>query len=81
MIFEYGLKNEKTMIAVFCRYERDLRELEPTPRKMFRRIRSINDIYGFKFTGIIKAHDWFNSEKEIIEAYDNLRIRQPELFE
>ena len=69
------------MIAVFCRYERDFKELEPTPHKMFRRIRSINDIRGIKFTGIIKAHYWYRSEKEITEAYDHLRIRQPELFD
>ena len=69
------------MIAVFYRYERDFKELEPTPRKMFRRIRTINDIRVVKFTGIIKAHDWYRGEKEITEAYDHLRVRQPELFD
>lgn len=69
------------MIAVFCRYERDYKELEPTPRQMFKRIRSINDIRGIEFTGIIKARDWYMGEEEIEEAYDHLRIRQPELFE
>ncbi len=69
------------MIAVFCRYERDFKELEPTPRKMFRRIRGINDIRGITFTGVIKAHDWYRGEKEITEAYDHLRVRQPELFD
>jgi len=69
------------MIAVFCRYERDFKELESTPRKMFRRIRGINDIRGIKFIGIIKVQDWYRGEKEITEAYDYLRIRQPELFE
>jgi len=69
------------MIAVFCRYERDFKDLEPTPSKMFRRIRSIEDIRGIKFIGIIKTYDWYRGEKEITEAYDHLRIRQPELFE
>jgi len=48
---------------------------------MFIRIRSINDIRGIKFTGIIKAHDWYRGEKEITEAYDHLRVIQPELFD
>lgn len=69
------------MIAVFCRYERDFKDLEPTPRKIFRRIQSINDIRGIKFIGIIRTHDWYMGEKEIIEAYDHLRFIQPELFE
>jgi len=69
------------MIAVFCRYERDFKELEPTPGKMFRRIRSINDIRGVVFTGIIKDQGWYRGEKEITEAYDHLRVRQPELFD
>ena len=69
------------MIAVFCRYERDYKQLEPTPRQMFKRIRSINDIRGIKFTGIIRVRDWYIGEKEINEAYDYLRFIQPELFE
>lgn len=69
------------MIAVFCRYERDLKELEPTPRKMFRRVQSIDDIRGINFTGIIKAHDWYRGGKEMTEAYDQLRLKQPELFD
>ena len=69
------------LCAVFCRYERDFKELNPTPRKIFRRIQSINDIRGIKFTGIIRTHDWYMGEKEITEAYDHLRFIQPELFE
>ena len=69
------------MIAVFCRYLRDFEELEPSPRKMFIRIRNINDIRGCKFIGIIKSHDWFRGEDEMREAYDHLRVRQPELFD
>lgn len=68
------------MIAVFCTRQRDFEELEPTPRKMFIRIRSINDLRGVKFTGIIKIYDWYR-EKDIEEAYDYLRVAQPELFD
>lgn len=68
------------MIAIFCRHEGEFKELEPTPRKMFRRIRNINDIIGIKFDGIIRAHGWNGGDKEITEAYDFLRGRQPELF-
>ena len=53
------------MIAVFCRHDRDFEELEPTPRKMFRRVRSINDIRSTKFTGIIRAHDWHRGGKKL----------------
>jgi hypothetical protein len=69
------------MIAIFCKHERDFKELDPTPRKLFRQIRTINDIRGIKFDGIIKAPDWYRGNKEITEAYDHLRIRQPELFD
>lgn len=68
------------MIAVFCRRQRDFEELEPSPRKMFRRIKSINDLRGIQFTGIIKIYDWYR-EKDIEEAYDYLRVAQPELFD
>jgi len=69
------------MIAIFCRYERDFKELKPTPINIFRRIRSINDIRGIKFDGIIRTFDWYRGDKEIVEAYDHLRVRQPELFD
>lgn len=69
------------MVAVFCKYERDFKELGLTPCKMFRRIRNINDISGIKFTGIIKYHGWSNGEIEIIEAYEHLQVIQPELFD
>jgi hypothetical protein len=68
-------------VAVFCRYEREFRELEMTPAKRFKRIRTINDIRGNKFNGIIRVYDWHRGGKEMLEAYDYLRIRHPELFD
>lgn len=69
------------MIAVFTRYERDYNELEMTPKKMFIRVKNINDIRGRKFSGIIRAHDWYRGERDILDAYDHLRVRQPEIFD
>lgn len=69
------------MIAVFTESELDFKVLEHTPKKMFRRIRTINDIRGIKFTGIIKTPGWYNGPIEIVEAYDYLRIIQPELLD
>lgn len=68
------------MIAVFSRYQRDFIELNPTPRQDFVRIRSVDDIRGLKFTGIIRMFDWYNGDKSITEAYEVLKQRQPELF-
>lgn len=68
------------MIAVFCLYQRDFEELAPTPRKMFKCVKNINDIRGIKFTGIIRNYNWYRGGKEMMEAYYDLQIRQPELF-
>lgn len=69
------------MIAVFTRYQRDYKELEMTPKKMFVRIRSIKDIIGRSFSGVVRVRDWYRGEREILEAYDYLRVRQPEIFD
>jgi hypothetical protein len=68
------------LIAVFCSHQRDLNQLELTPRKIFRRIKNIDDIRGIKFIGIIKMNNWRSGEEEIIKAYEYLLIEQPELF-
>ena len=68
------------MIAVFTRSGRDFKDLELTPRKMFRRITSIDDIRGVKFLGILKTYKWWES-RQIEEAYDHLKSRHPELFD
>ena len=69
------------MIAVFTRYQKDYKELEMTPKKMFVRIRSIKDIIGRSFSGVVRVRDWYRGEREILEAYDYLRVRQPEIFD
>lgn len=69
------------MIAIFCKYERDFKELEFTPQKMFVKIRNVNDIRGRTFTGVLKLYDWYRGEKDMLYAYDVLRERQPELFD
>ena len=69
------------MIAVFSKSEADYKGLlEVTPSKMFIRIKDMYDIRGRKFTGIIRTHQWFLNEA-VEEAYDFLRMRQPELFD
>ena len=68
------------MIAVFCENERDFSELEPTPVKMFKRIRTINDVAGITFNGIIETRNWWKRRERIKEAYEYLKARQPELF-
>lgn len=68
------------MIAVFCRYEADFRSLNAIPRKMFKSIRSSDDVRGIKFTGVIKMHDWYK-DGSITDAYNVLIQRQPELNE
>ena len=72
------------MIAVFCENERAFKDLMPTPKKMFRAIRNINDIRGFKFTGVIvEDRFWFQKRSDVFirEAYDFLMHTQPELFD
>lgn len=50
-----------------------------TPLQHFKVIRDINSIRGYKFESVIlcEQHRW--SDK-IWEAYNELRLRQPELF-
>lgn len=69
------------MIAVFYKFERDWRELDSTPKKMFVKIRSIDDIRGRTFTGVLRLYDWYRGEKSMLYAHDALRARQPELFD
>ena len=69
------------MVAVFTRYERDFRALGLTPKKMFVRVKNVNSVRGRKFSGIIRVRDWYMGEIQILEAYDHLRVRQPEIFD
>lgn len=68
------------MIAVFCKSEEDLKLFNPRPKKNFKRIRSINDIDGVNFTGVMLIDNFTGREFEIIKAYGHLKKIQPELF-
>lgn len=68
------------MIAVFCKNENYFIELGATPKNVFKRIRSIEDVRGIKFTGVLAISGWYVDSPKICEAYDALEKRQPELF-
>ena len=68
------------MTAVFTRTQRDFNSMCFHPKKEFRRITKIEDIRGIHFSGVIKLMNWYDGEKSIIEAYDSLVDRHPELF-
>ena len=69
------------MIAVFCEMEREFFDLlNPTPRKVFKRIKGVRDIRGERFTGIITVKGWDFAGNDIQDAYEALKIRQPDLF-
>jgi hypothetical protein len=66
-------------IAVFTKDQQRFRNFVMGPEEDFIRVRDFNDIAGLKFDGIIAYIDWFKNEK-VLEAYEVLRERQPELF-
>ena len=68
------------MIAVFARYRKDFVELRAVPNRNFKMIRSIEDLAGYHFDGVVFLFDWYYSNRTA-QAYEHLRYRQPELFE
>lgn len=68
------------MIAVFCKYQRDFDELIFTPKNILKRIKNAESVFGARFDGVIRMYDWYNGDKELLNAYDVLMARQPELF-
>lgn len=69
------------MIAVFTRYENMFRRnFTFYPVNKFLRIKSTRDIAGRHFDAVILYADWYESELNIMDAYDTLKQRQPELF-
>jgi hypothetical protein len=70
----------RTMIAIFCRYYDDFQELELYPKNMFVRVKSVQDIRGVNFTGVIQFKGWYGADSAIIDAFYDLKDRQPELF-
>jgi hypothetical protein len=69
------------MIAAFTKTERDFKELGVSPKSKFIRVKTIDDLRGRKFNGIIRFFDWYKSDTQILDAYDYLRTVQPEIFE
>jgi hypothetical protein len=76
------LLNQKTLIAVFTRTEKDFHDLRMTPKSNYIRVRDKSSIRGIEFTGVIQGFDWykddFNHKRN--EAYDYLHVKQPNIF-
>ena len=81
-IFTYTneTKNKLNMTAVFTRTQKDFNSMGFHPKKEFKRITKIEDIRGVHFSGVIKLMNWYDGEKSICEAYDELVRRHHELF-
>lgn len=69
------------MIALFVRDGDQARLFRIDPKISYRRIRKIEDVIGSSFTHVVTYYDWFKAGKEIQDAHDALRARQPELFD
>ena len=67
------------MTAVFSRTQKDFDSMGFHPKKEFKRIKTIEDIRGIYFSGIIKLMNWYDGANEICDAFDELVKRQPEL--
>lgn len=67
------------MIAVFTRTQKDFESMNFHPKKEFKRIKTIEDIRGIHFSGIIKLMNWYDGGEAICHVYDELVKRQPEL--
>jgi len=67
------------MIAVFTRTQKDFESLRCTPRKEFKSIKNVNDTRGQTFAGIVVIPDYYEN-REVNDALESLKYRQPELF-
>lgn len=63
------------MVALFAPNLRDVK----ITRGTYRYISRIENVLGITFTSVIEIYTWDNT-KEKIDAYRELRERQPELF-
>lgn len=74
-------KLENYKIAVFARTDQ-FRQLifRTIPTNVFRHIASIDDIRGIRFIGVIEFPGNYWDNRRMSEAYQALRMRQPELF-
>lgn len=68
------------MIAVFATTT-ELMGIHFSPLKEFKLIRSIKDVRGVRFTGFLAFSDYSVKDSvEKREAFEYIRMRQPELF-
>ena len=67
------------MTAVFSRTQKDFDSLGFHPKKEYKRIKTIEDIRGIHFSGIVKLMNWYDGGEAICNAYDELIKRHPEL--
>lgn len=68
------------MIAIFTSFPEDFDRARSNPKKEFKVIRKVNDIRGIRFTSLLEFQGWSVNQRDRIEAYEALKIRQPELF-
>lgn len=68
------------MIAIFTnRIDILNREITLSDTDSFRVVTDIHKIRGINFTGIILHYDWYANDNTV-NAYESLKLRQPELF-
>lgn len=67
------------MVAVFCKTIKEFRNLDVSPKRVFKRITDVNDIRGRNFIGIIRIGEWYDRD-DLVKAYEYLQLEQPELF-
>lgn len=70
----------KKYIAVFTETQEQFERLDMIPRKIFIRIRSINDVLGRDFIGVVYHYSWWLNDKTR-EANIELLKRFPELLD
>lgn len=66
-------------IAVFISI-REFKDIRSWPNNTFIRIENPSQLYGKKFTCVIEIYGWWNFYGKAKEAFNLLKLRQPELF-
>jgi hypothetical protein len=51
-----------------------------TPKEMFVRVSSVQDIQGIDFAGVVQCTDWHLGDSAIADAFYRLKGVHPELF-
>lgn len=70
---------QNNITAVFTRYEQDFEKMGCLPKENFKRIGFKKDLSNIKFSNVILNDDFYKNET-VIEAHEELRRKQPELF-